>query len=143
MSRNDIDPAAKLADDFKRKGYFDELKKTILSRSTGASESSTIEEFVRNRVSAVVGEMVNEDQSLISKNRGSTSALIEGQLLKNGYEKLNTIDLQIDSFLRRQLDDPEVKADLRSRLRKDLDTIVGPEPDSLKTRTNDAARNRS
>ncbi|SCV05166.1 LANO_0H01508g1_1 [Lachancea nothofagi CBS 11611] len=126
MPGNEVDPAVKLADDFKKRGYFDEAKNNILCKAVEGSESVTLEDFVRDRVSTVVSEMVKEDESLIFKNRGSTSALIEGQLLKNDYDRLSTDSVDIRSLLQRQLDNPEFKNDLKTRLRRDLETADSP-----------------
>lgn len=43
--------------------------------------------------------MVKNDETLIFKNRGSTSALIEAQLFKDGYEKLNNEEFDLEKFI--------------------------------------------
>ncbi|KAM3159981.1 COMPASS component SHG1 [Lachancea thermotolerans] len=121
MSREELDPAVNLADEFKKRGYFDEAKNGILAGPIQESSTTTLEQFIKDRVTSVVAEMVNEDESLIFKNRGSTTALIEGQLLKDGYEKLNTESIQIDVLLRRVLEDPDLKAEIKAKLKDDLE----------------------
>ncbi|SCU97238.1 LAME_0F19020g1_1 [Lachancea meyersii CBS 8951] len=121
MTTGDKDPAVKLANDFKKRGSFDEEKSRILSGPVDCAEQTTLEEYVRNRAASLANDMVKEDESLIFKNRGSTSALIEGQLVKNGFEKLNTDNLQIDAYLRKILEDPAFKDSLKARLRANME----------------------
>ena len=83
MSDREIDPAVKIADEFKKRGFFDEAKNSILAQPISDVEPTTLEQFIRERVSSTVAAMVRGDESLIFKNRGSTSALIEGQLVKD------------------------------------------------------------
>lgn len=121
MSDREIDPAVKIADEFKKRGFFDEAKNSILAQPISDVEPTTLEQFIRERVSSTVAAMVRGDESLIFKNRGSTSALIEGQLVKDGYEKLNTSTVKIDSTLRRALEDPEFKSRVISQLRSETE----------------------
>ncbi|CUS21072.1 LAQU0S02e05248g1_1 [Lachancea quebecensis] len=121
MSREELDPAVNLADEFKKRGYFDEAKNRILAKHIPGSAATTLEQFIKDRVASVVAGMVNEDESLVFKNRGSTTALIEGQLLKDGYEKLNTESIQIDAMLRRVLEDPSLKAEIKAKLKSSFE----------------------
>ncbi|CCE64757.1 hypothetical protein TPHA_0I02560 [Tetrapisispora phaffii CBS 4417] len=87
----DTDKAQELADLFKKHGYFDKLKQDILNkRIENGEQSAQLQELVKLKVAQIVNEMVNSNEDLIFKNRGSTTALIEGQIVKDGYAKLNT-----------------------------------------------------
>ncbi|SCU80875.1 LAFA_0C01574g1_1 [Lachancea sp. 'fantastica'] len=121
MTTQDIDPAVRLADDFKKRGCFDEEKGRILAAIVDGTDGTSVEEFVRGRTATLVNKMVQEDESLIFKNRGSTSALIEGRLVKNGFEELNTESVHIDAFLRNMVEDPAFKESLKNRLRAKWD----------------------
>lgn len=106
---SNIDEARKLADQFKREGYLDKLKQEILSKEWDQNNSNkTVEQIIRTKVSTVVKNMVNEDENLIFKNRGSTSALIEAQLFKEGYKKLTDNDdgIKLDEYMHSTLHDP-------------------------------------
>ncbi|KAH9200056.1 complex proteins associated with Set1p component shg1-domain-containing protein [Zygosaccharomyces rouxii] len=87
MTDYNADDARKLADEFKREGYFDQLKRDILTQKHDNDELP-LEQSIRNNVASVVRKMVTDDENLIFKNRGSTSALIEAQLFKQGYKRL-------------------------------------------------------
>ncbi|CEP64716.1 Shg1p LALA0_S13e01420g [Lachancea lanzarotensis] len=116
MTSNEIDPAVKLADEFKKRGSFDEQKSRILAEVIEGTDGMSLEEFVRTRTATLVNTIVQEDESLIFKNRGSTSALIEGRLVKNGFEELNTESIHIDAILRKMVEDPAFKESLKERL---------------------------
>lgn len=106
---SNIDEARKLADQFKREGHLDKLKQEILSKEWDQNNSTkTVEQTIRTKVSTVVKNMVTEDENLIFKNRGSTSALIEAQLFKEGYKKLTDSDdgIKLDEYMHKTLHDP-------------------------------------
>ncbi|QLG72116.1 hypothetical protein HG535_0C04700 [Zygotorulaspora mrakii] len=117
MSHN-RDKASDLAEQFKREGHFDRLKEQILSRSLAEQNGETVVQTIRSEVSAIVRNMVLEDDNLLFKNRGSTSALIESQLLKDGYQKLteNGKGIKVDEYVSTSLSDPELLEQVKGNL---------------------------
>lgn len=115
MSGND--EARRLADEFKRKGYFDKLKHDILTQNYETADEP-VEQAIKNNVAAVVRQMVVEDENLIFRNRGSTSALIEAQLFKQGYRKLGEgkNGIQLEEYLNTTLKDPQLIQDISDKL---------------------------
>lgn len=100
MGNNEYDPAKELTDNFKKKGYFDKIKQEIVVKELSKDgNGGTVEQFVKQRVAQIVNGMVKNDETLIFKNRGSTSALIEAQLFKDGYEKLNNEEFDLEKFI--------------------------------------------
>lgn len=123
MSKHEeIDPAKKLADQFKKQGHFDKIKQDMLLGPIDNTDSTPLQDFIKTRVSAVVQTMVKDDESLIFKNRGSTSALIEGQLLKDGYRKLDTDTISVDARIRKIFEQPQLTTQLKETLVKELGT---------------------
>lgn len=104
MAYNQED-SKRLSDKYKKEGHFDKLKREILSNPWNNTEenSESFEQALRKRVASTVKEMVNEDEELIFKNRGLTSALIESQLVKDNYLKLGSKMEGIMVMVRRNL----------------------------------------
>lgn len=104
MAYNQED-SKRLSDKYKKEGHFDKLKREILSNPWNSTEenSESFEQALRKRVASTVKEMVNEDEELIFKNRGLTSALIESQLVKDNYLKLGSKMEGIMVMVRRNL----------------------------------------
>lgn len=121
---SNVDEAKKLADEFKREGHFDKLKQQILSQELkpGVAET-TIEQIIKRKVETIVKDMVVDDENLVFKNRGSTSALIESQLFKDNYKKLSEGDdgFNVDEYIQEQLNDTV----LRSQVKEKLDALAG------------------
>lgn len=115
------DKARDLADLFKMEGHFDKLKESILSRSADDAGNS-VAQLIRNEVSTVVRGMVLEDENLIFKNRGSTSALIESRLLKGSYEKLGHIyqGRNVEEYVQAALHDPNLLQQIERNLQNML-----------------------
>ncbi|CAI4056071.1 Shg1p SKDI_02G3670 [Saccharomyces kudriavzevii IFO 1802] len=120
----------KLFDRYKKEGHFDKLKRDILSSpwdDTGEGNES-FEQMLRERVAITVKKMVNEDEELIFKNRGLTSALIESQLVKDSYSKLNDKNdknngddakkFELDAYIRSKLQDPKLLEMIKSQLQE-------------------------
>ena len=97
--------------------------------------------MLRDRVASVVKEMVNEDEDLIFKNRGLTSALIESQLVKDNYSKLNNKNddnygndarkFELDAYIHSKLQDPE----LLEMIKKQLGEAAGSQQEESNGRT--------
>ncbi|QLQ78445.1 hypothetical protein HG537_0A06920 [Torulaspora globosa] len=120
---SNVDEARKLADEFKREGYFDKLKQKILSQEVNNGDADTaIEQIIRRKVDSIVKSMVTDDENLVFKNRGSTSALIESQLFKDNYKRLSEGDdgLNVDEYIQEQLNDKL----LRSQIKEKLETLA-------------------
>lgn len=117
MTTYNANDARRLADEFKREGYFDQLKRNILARGPENDELS-LEQSIRNNVADVVKQMIADDENLIFKNRGSTSALIEAQLFKQGYRRLGEGEngIQLEEHLQRTLNNPELINEIRDKL---------------------------
>ncbi|QLL33902.1 hypothetical protein HG536_0F02270 [Torulaspora globosa] len=116
---SNIDEAKKLADEFKREGYFDKLKQKILSQELNNGEAeTTIEQIIRHKVDTIVKGMVADDENLVFKNRGSTSALIESQLFKDNYKKLSEGNgaLNVDEYIQEQLNDKLLRSHIKEKL---------------------------
>lgn len=121
---SNIDEARKVADEFKKEGHFDKLKQDILSQELrGGDVQGTIEQVIRDKVATVVKDMVAEDENLIFKNRGSTSALIESQIFKDGYKKLGEGQngVNVEDYIHDTLNDPL----LSSRIKEKLQQMIG------------------
>ncbi|CCD23498.1 Shg1p NDAI_0B04630 [Naumovozyma dairenensis CBS 421] len=122
------DPAKEFAEAFKKQGYFDQLKREILSKNwksnnddddgTNTTTSVTVEQTIKNKVADSVKDMVDKDPNLIFKNRGTTSALIEAQLFKDDYKKLSEGDNKIllTDFIQQTLNDQELTDGIISKL---------------------------
>ena len=131
MSSNGVDKAEKLAELFKKQGYFDKLKNDILSqkldqRSDDAKKQNTsFEEAIQKRVAMVVKDFVSKDENLIFKNRGTTSALLEAQIIKDNYKKLSESDegIDIDSIIQKSLQSPETINEVKNTLNKLADDL--------------------
>lgn len=133
MAYNEED-SKKLSDKYKKEGHFDKLKREILSNPWDSTEknSGSFEQVLRERVASTVKEMVNEDEELIFKNRGLTSALIESQLVKDKYSKLSSnIDMangdatkrfELDEYVRTKLQDPKLLEMIKRQLQETLDS---------------------
>lgn len=119
MAAYSIDDARKLADEFKREGYFDQLKRDVLTQKHGNDELP-LEQSIRNTVTDIVKKMVTEDENLIFKNRGSTSALIEAQLFKQGYKRLGEGDngIQLEEYLHKVMNNSELTQDIKNKLNR-------------------------
>ncbi|GAV47375.1 hypothetical protein ZYGR_0H02160 [Zygosaccharomyces rouxii] len=117
MTDYNADDARKLADEFKREGYFDQLKRDILTQKHDNDELP-LEQSIRNNVASVVRKMVTDDENLIFKNRGSTSALIEAQLFKQGYKRLGEGEdgIQLEEYLNKVLNDSELTQGIKDKL---------------------------
>lgn len=123
MSSN-VDEAKRLADEFKKEGHFDKLKQKILSQELNNGDAETpVEQIIRHKVDSIVKGMVADDENLVFKNRGSTSALIESQLFKDNYKKLSegTDGLNLDEYIQEQLNDGL----LRSQIKETLESLAG------------------
>lgn len=108
----DKDPAEILVDRFKKEGYFDRLKHDILNSQVKSENdvSSSLEESIKQTVNSIVKSMIQKDENLIFKNRGTTSALIEAQLYKDNYKKLEEGEkgIDINSQLMMALESPQL-----------------------------------
>lgn len=115
MTPQGKDEAKELAELFKKQGYFDKLKNDILSKDITQEESKVkFDELVKEEVANAVKEMVNRDENLIFKNRGTTSALIETQFLKDDYNMLNENGkgIDIEEFIKENVSDIEIRQDI-------------------------------
>lgn len=116
---SNVDEARRLADEFKRQGHFDRLKHGILSQQLQQGDASTsVEQIIRAKVNALVRNMVAEDENLIFKNRGSTSALIESQIFKDGYQELSQGDdgLNVEEYIQEKLNEAALRDEVREKL---------------------------
>lgn len=111
------DPALALSESFKKQGHLDKLKKEILAKPLNGT---TFEDFIKTQVQNLVHKMVQEDESLIFKNRGSTSALLEASLFKNGYEKLDQGDISVDKFINENLQNESLKESIKNLINKEI-----------------------
>ncbi|AAS53982.1 AFR611Cp [Eremothecium gossypii ATCC 10895] len=118
------DPAVALAEAFKRKGYLDKLKLSILTEPAhpGTPCSESLEHLIKGRVQKLIRDMVAKDESLLFKNRGSTSAVLEAQLFKSGYNVLNDGDLCVDKLIDEKLHDPTLTAQITELLKQMKET---------------------
>ena len=79
--------------------------------------------------------MVKQDEELISKNRGLTSALIESQLVKDNYSKLNSKNdksnddgakkFELDVYIHSKLQDPKLLEMIKRQLQETLVSSEG------------------
>ncbi|AGO10899.1 AaceriAFR611Cp [[Ashbya] aceris (nom. inval.)] len=124
MENLDQDPAVALAEVFKRKGYLDKLKLSILTEPVDPSTpcSDSLEHLIKGRVQELIRDMVVKDESLLFKNRGSTSAVLEAQLFKTGYNVLNNGDLCVDKIINEKLHDPGLTAQITELLKQMKET---------------------
>ncbi|SCV03804.1 LAMI_0H11100g1_1 [Lachancea mirantina] len=111
-----MDAAEKLVDDYKKQGHFDRLKNEFFTRNNDALQGGNLENHVRARVDSVVKEMVEKDELLLFKNRGSTSALIEAQLLKDDYRRLDKEPVKIADAIQNGLETSSLKEQVRHQL---------------------------
>ncbi|AMD19311.1 HBR410Wp [Eremothecium sinecaudum] len=117
MSANSEDPAIALAELFKRKGHLDKLKQSILTDSINNDNiDQNLETLIRTGVKNLIKDMVLKDENLIFKNRGSTSAILEAQLFKSGYNVLNNGETDIDKIIENRLNDKELENQIKSIL---------------------------
>lgn len=114
LKEGSLDPAKYLAETFKKEGHLDSLKNEILSQNVEGDIS--LDEFIKSRVRDLVRDRVNEDESLIFKNRGTTTALLEGQLFKDGFKSLNTSNIDVEKLLSDSLDDATTRQKIRTIL---------------------------
>lgn len=98
MTGTSYDEARDLTEQFKKAGHFDKLKQEILSKNVVDSDK-TLQEALKESVAQIVRELVGEDEEILFKNRGSTSALIEAQLMKSDYEKIKNSGVDIEKFV--------------------------------------------
>ncbi|CCH61006.1 hypothetical protein TBLA_0D05120 [Henningerozyma blattae CBS 6284] len=95
MDKQNIDPAQQLVIDFKRQGHFDKLKNQILSNNI--ENDQNIQDLIKLKIIEIVNQMVSKDESLIFKNRGINSALIESKIIKDDYKLLQNNETENDS----------------------------------------------
>lgn len=120
----DDQDAVKLAELFKKQGHLDKLKNEILrsklANSEDSEDSQTFEETVKKAVAETVKQMVSEDENMIFKNRGTTSALIETRVLKDEYAVLKNDQsgTDIQKFISENLRDGKLKEEIRNKLIK-------------------------
>lgn len=112
------DPAQGLAEKFKKQGHLDNLKKQILAQEVEGGIQ--LEEFIKNRVKTLVQGEIKEDNSLIFKNRGTNTALLEGKLFKDGLFNLNSDDVEVDKLLLSSLNDEQLLQDINNILQSDV-----------------------
>ncbi|KAG0667939.1 hypothetical protein C6P45_005214 [Maudiozyma exigua] len=128
----DDQDAVKLAESFKKQGYLDKLKNEILRTKTETSGdvqmSQTFEEAVKKTVAETVKQMVSENENMIFKNRGTTSALIETQVLKDEYAMLRNDQIAIDiqKFISDKLIDNGLQEEIENELNKLQDKKENP-----------------
>lgn len=106
-SNDSIDLAKDLADKFKKEGHLDNLKKEILSQTL--KDDLDLEQFIKSQVKELTQAQVLQDESLVSKNRGTTTALLEGKLFKDGFRELNTEDVNVDELILWSLDNEKLR----------------------------------
>ncbi|KAG0679761.1 COMPASS component SHG1 [Kluyveromyces marxianus] len=114
-----LDPAKDLADAFKKEGHLDKMKNEILSQNL--KDDMNLEQFIRERVKKLVRSKVQEDESLVFKNRGTTTALLEGQLFKDGFKSLNTAEVDIENLLDVSLNSNVLEKQIRDILEAKID----------------------
>ena len=103
-----------LAKEFKRKGFFDTLKREILTREVPGLEGNNtlvFQEHVESIVQRLVQDMIEKDSTLLFKeSKASSVSLVESQFTKNNNEHLNGI---LQTLL---VDNAELKARLNTQL---------------------------
>lgn len=114
-----LDPAKDLADAFKKEGHLDKMKNEILSQNL--KDDMNLEQFIREQVKKLVRSKVQEDESLVFKNRGTTTALLEGQLFKDGFKPLNTAEVDIENLLEVSLNSNVLEKQIRDILEAKID----------------------
>lgn len=114
-----LDPAKDLADAFKKEGHLDKMKNEILSQNL--KDDMNLEQFIREQVKKLVRSKVQEDESLVFKNRGTTTALLEGQLFKDGFKSLNTAEVDIENLLDVSLNSNVLEKQIRDILEAEID----------------------
>ncbi|CDK25588.1 unnamed protein product [Kuraishia capsulata CBS 1993] len=82
MSEGDLD-AKGLSSLYKRKGYFDQQRKVLLSDFKQSSEHETLQHMLRQ----LVEEKVKEDPTILTKNKGKMAALLQGSIATNSRNK--------------------------------------------------------
>lgn len=112
-----------LTEQFKKAGNFDRLKLEILSRKVSGSDK-TLQVALKESVAAIVNQLVSEDEEILFKNRGSTSALIEAQLMKRNYEKIANAPsgIDIEKFVNEALADPELLEKIENEVAEMINT---------------------
>ncbi|EDO16443.1 hypothetical protein Kpol_1066p7 [Vanderwaltozyma polyspora DSM 70294] len=115
---DEVDKAQEAVERFKRQGYFDKIKQDILNKQLYEESNLSVQEMIRDKVGKIVKDMVSEDENLIFKNRGSTSALIEAQIFKDGYKKLQEGEngIKLDEYIDNSLSDKILLEDIKSKL---------------------------
>ncbi|CCF57427.1 hypothetical protein KAFR_0C04370 [Kazachstania africana CBS 2517] len=123
MTGQDTDEAYLLAEKFKKQGYFDKLKQDILTESIDGNGDETLEKKIKETVTDIVKNMVNEEEELIFKNRGTTSALIESKILMDNYKMLseNKEPLNVEKTIKEALQNANLSDDIKATLEKLLD----------------------
>lgn len=114
-----LDPAKDLADAFKKEGHLDKMKNEILSQNL--KDDMNLEQFIREQVKKLVRSKVQEDESLVFKNRGTTTALLEGQLFKDGFKSLSTAEVDIENLLDVSLNSNVLEKQIRDILEAKID----------------------
>ncbi|CAB4254538.1 similar to Saccharomyces cerevisiae YBR258C SHG1 Subunit of the COMPASS (Set1C) complex, which methylates histone H3 on lysine 4 and is required in transcriptional silencing near telomeres [Maudiozyma barnettii] len=118
----DEQEAQELAEQFKKQGYLDKLKRDILSnqleKDVGSTDPITFEDSVKEHVKLMVNKMVMEDENLIFKNRGTTTALIETKMLKDYYKMLDGGPDRIDitNYIKEKLKDQNMHNNIRQSI---------------------------
>lgn len=116
----EVDQAHVLAEKFKKLGYLDKIKQDILTKELESNDGhGNIQDSIKKKVASMVNEMVNVDENLIFKNRGSTSALIEAQIFKNGYKKLGEGEggIKLDDYILKSVNDERLIDDMKEKIR--------------------------
>ncbi len=124
MSSTNNDEAVELAELFKKHGYLDKLKNEIITKHINdpndETKTMTLEEAVKQEVKRVVHNMVKEDETLIFKNRGTTTALIETQISKDNYQLLHndTSGIDIHNFVKDSIQHEESSNSIMEHLKE-------------------------
>lgn len=114
MTASDQDEAVLLAELFKKQGYLDKLKNEIITKHitnpNDATKSITFEDAVKEEVKRTVRSMVENDENLIFKNRGTTTALIETRISKDDYQLLRgeASGIDIHNFVKENIQNTDV-----------------------------------
>ncbi|KAH3899238.1 Shg1p SCDLUD_004671 [Saccharomycodes ludwigii] len=103
----------KIATNFKKKGYFDNIKKEIINNHKSISGNQTIQEYITESVTKFVQDMVYKDHSLLFKNNKATSM----SLIESKYFKANKPN--IDELIKTTItDNSEVKKIIEAQLQE-------------------------
>ncbi|KAL3229721.1 COMPASS component SHG1 [Nakaseomyces bracarensis] len=119
MAGISYDAAREVTEQFKKAGHFDKLKQEMLEKKVSGSDK-TLQVALKESVADIVRELVGEDEEILFKNRGSTSALVEAQLMKGNYEKIreSPSGVDIEKFVNDALADPELLAKVEEEVTK-------------------------